>query len=88
MKNGQNHDKSRSAKKTLIRIALLALLAPALLLHACNVSVEPDHEQNTSGTGETTAQPQETEAPAPALPPAEEMVVTSDDNYNNTAPLT
>ncbi|MBP5767340.1 MAG: hypothetical protein J6X47_10210 [Clostridia bacterium] len=81
--------------KPIIKVAktaLLLLLAPALFLTGAGCTAGNNPAQN----GETTQKPQQAETtpapveetPAPTLPPAESMVVTSDDNYVNTAAFT
>ena len=87
--NDRNSNKSiNNLLKAIKKAAILALIAPALILTACVSIPDPDSKEEASASGGENTPPQETETPAPSLTPAEPMVVTSDDNYNNTAPLT
>jgi hypothetical protein len=65
--------------RSIVLKALSLLVLPAVLLGGCTV---------TNNGVEKTEEPQATAMPEPTLPPAEEPVLTDDDNYVNTAPLT
>ena len=67
------------ARTIVLKALSLLVVLPAMLLGGCAV---------TNNSGEKTGEPQATAMPEATLPPAEEPVLTDDDNYVNTAPLT
>ena len=66
-------------KFAIVKLLTMLMLLPAMLLSGCSMD---------KGGETKTDEPQATAAPEATLPPAEEPVLTDDDNYVNTAPLT
>lgn len=66
---------------------LMAVVASVMMLTACTVR-QTGEEKTPEKAPEETPDELTTEKPEATLPPVEQMVVTDDDNYANTAALT